>query len=148
MKNEIIRDILLVEDNALDRELITEALNELHLANKIVAISDGIEALDYLQYKGKYETREKIDPCVVLLDIKMPKLNGIEVLKIIRNDSKLKFLPVVMLTSSKEDSDLKACYELGVNAFILKPINFNEFIEAVKNVGLFWGILNEPPTIL
>lgn len=147
MKTEIIRDILLVEDNPLDRELIIEALNELHLINKIVAVSDGTEAIKYLQYKGEYETREKINPVVVFLDIKMPKMNGIETLKIIRNDPNLKSLPVVILTSSKEDSDLNKCYELGANAYVIKPIEFKEFSEAVKNVGLFWGIINEPPVI-
>lgn len=142
---ETLRDLLIVEDNPLDRELITEAFSELRLLNKIVAVSDGTEAIDYLRYKGKYETREKINPVVVLLDIKMPKMSGIELLKIIRTDTKLKSMPVVMLTSSKEDSDLKTSYELGVNAYVLKPIDFKDFSEAVKNVGLFWGIINQPP---
>ena len=137
--------ILLVEDSAKDRELTIEALEKLNLLNEIIAVNDGQEAVDYLFYKGKFVDRSQGKPAVVLLDLKMPKLNGIDVLKIIREDPKLKRLPVVILTSSKEEKDLEACYELGVNAYVVKPVGFSEFVEAVKNVGLFWGIVNETP---
>lgn len=137
--------ILLVEDSAKDRELTLEALEELNLINEIIAVNDGQEAVDYLLYKGKYKDRPKGIPAVVLLDLKMPKLDGIEVLKIIRQNQSLKRLPVVILTSSKEEKDLDTCYELGVNAYVVKPVGFAEFVEAVKNLGLFWGIVNETP---
>lgn len=137
--------ILLVEDSAKDRELTMEALSELKLINEIVTVNDGQAAVDYLLYKGKYADRQKGVPAVVLLDIKMPKLNGIDVLKIIRNEEQLKHLPVVMLTSSKEEQDLKICYQLGVNAYVVKPVGHSDFVKAITNVGLFWGILNESP---
>jgi len=141
----ILKTIQLVEDDPRDVELTTEALKENHLANKLVIANDGVEALEYLRYKGKFKDRRPEDPAVILLDIKMPRMNGIEVLRHIRNDEKLNKLPVVMLTSSSEEPDLKACYELGVNAYVVKPVEFKEFMEAVKLLGVFWGLLNELP---
>lgn len=140
-----LKTILLVEDNTQDVELIVEALSEYNLANKIVSVGDGVEAMEFLQYEGKFNNREKGNPAVLLLDIKMPRMDGIELLEAIRNDDKLKTLPVVMLTSSREEPDLKKCYALGVNAYVVKPVDFKEFVDAVKNVGMFWAILNEQP---
>jgi len=140
-----LRKILLVEDNPEDVELTMEALGEINLANRVVSVIDGVEALEYLQYEGKYKNREKQNPAIILMDIKMPRMDGIEVLQLIRNDPALKILPVVMLTSSQEEPDLKKCYELGVNAYVVKPVNFNDFFVAVKNLGIFWAIINELP---
>ena len=137
--------ILLAEDNPKDMELTIEALNEHNLANQVVAVSDGVEVLDYLNYEGKYKNRKKSIPAVLLLDIKMPRMNGLEVLEAIRSNQKLKALPVVMLTASREEPDLKKCYELGVNAYVVKPVDFKEFLDAVKHIGIFWAILNEQP---
>lgn len=142
-----LKKILLVEDNAKDRELTLETLDDINLLNEVVAVNDGQEAIDYLLSKNKYADREKGYPAVILLDIKMPKLNGIEVLKFIREEETLRRIPVVMLTSSKEDTDLKECYNLGVNAYVVKPVGYPEFVESVRNVGLFWGIVNELPGI-
>ena len=111
-----------------------------------VAVSDGVEAMEYLRYKGKFVDRVKENPAVILLDIKMPKMDGIEVLASIKSDNKLKTIPVVMLTSSREEPDLKKCYELGVNAYVVKPVNFSDFLDAVKQIGGFWALLNEHPT--
>lgn len=141
-----LRTILLAEDNPMDVELTLEALSENNLANNVVVVHDGVEALDYLRCTGKYENRIDGNPAVLLLDIKMPRLNGIEVLAAIRKDEKLRSIPVVMLTSSREEPDLKECYELGVNAYVVKPVAFNEFLDAVKNIGIFWALLNEFPT--
>ncbi|MCF8267994.1 MAG: response regulator [Ignavibacteriales bacterium] len=141
----ILKTILLVEDDPRDVELTAEALNENHLANNLVIANDGVEALEFLRYQGKYKDRRPEDPAVILVHIKMPKMSGIEVLKHIRNDEKLNKLPVVMLTSSREEPDLLACYELGVNAYVVKPVEFKEFMEAVKLLGVFWGLLNELP---
>ena len=143
MKN--LKKILLVEDDPKDIELTLEALEEHKLANAVSVARDGVEAMDYLHCKGKYAARKNGNPAVVLLDIKMPRMDGIEVLKAIRSDNKLKFIPVVMLTSSREEPDLKRCYELGTNAYVVKPVNFKEFIEAVKPLGIFWALLNEQP---
>ncbi len=142
-----LKSILLVEDNPLDKELTIDALAEYNIINGIVAVGDGVEAMEYLHYEGDFKNRERGHPAVILLDIKMPRMDGIEVLEAIRNDDKLKTIPVVMLTSSREEPDLKRCYELGVNAYVVKPVNFSEFIEAVKQLGIFWGMINElPPT--
>ncbi len=135
----------MAEDNPLDVELTLEALSEHNLANQVVVVSDGVEALEYLQKKGKYSNRIDGDPAVILLDIKMPRMNGIELLEAIRKDEKLRLLPVVMLTSSREEPDLKTCYELGVNAYVVKPVDFRDFLNAVKHIGIFWAILNEQP---
>jgi two-component system, response regulator len=140
-----IKNILLAEDSAKDVELTLEALEEFNLANQVTVVKDGVEAMDYLRYEGAYKNRERSLPAVILLDIKMPRMNGIEVLREIRNDPNLKMLRVVMLTSSREEPDLKICYELGVNAYVVKPVDFNDFVNAVKQVGVFWAVINEFP---
>jgi len=140
-----LKTILLVEDNPQDVELTLEALSEHNLANNVFAVNDGVEAIEYLNYEGRFKNRKKGKPAVMLLDIKMPRMDGIEVLEIIRSDEKFKTLPVVMLTSSREEPDLKRCYELGVNAYVVKPVNFGDFLVAVKQIGLFWAMLNEQP---
>jgi CheY-like chemotaxis protein len=139
------RTILLVEDNPKDVELTLEALAEHNLANHLAVVRDGVEAMEYLRCEGKYKQRKQGNPAVVLLDIKMPRMDGIEVLQAIRNDPALKNLPVVMLTSSREEPDLKKSYESGVNAYVVKPVDFQDFIEAVKQVGVFWAVINELP---
>jgi len=144
-----IRTILFAEDNPKDVELTLEALVDHNLANNVVVVRDGVETIEYLRCEGKYKKRKPGNPAVLLLDIKMPRMDGIEVLRTIRNDPKLKTLPVVMLTSSREEQDLIKSYELGVNAYVVKPVDFREFIEAVKQVGVFWAVINElPPSAL
>jgi CheY-like chemotaxis protein len=140
-----LKTILIAEDNPQDVELTIEALSEHNLANLVVSVNDGVEAMEYLNYEGKYKNRKTGNPAVILLDLKMPRMDGIEVLKTIRKDEKLKTLPVVMLTSSREEPDLKKCYELGVNAYVVKPVIFKDFLEAVKHIGFFWALLNELP---
>jgi CheY-like chemotaxis protein len=137
--------ILLVEDNPNDVELIIGSLKGFNLANTIDVAYDGVEALEYLRYKGKFKGRKPGFPAVILLDIKMPRMDGIEVLQAIRKDPELKLIPIVMLTSSQEDMDLVASYTLGVNAYVVKPVDFNQFTEAVKTIGIFWAVLNELP---
>lgn len=139
------KPILYAEDSPYDVELTLEALSEINLANRVVHVKDGVEAMDYLQYKGIYETRTHETPAVVILDIKMPRMDGIEVLREIRQDSKLKTIPVVMLTSSREEKDLVQSYDLGTNAYIVKPVNFGDFVTAVRALGSFWGVINEIP---
>ena len=140
-----LKTILLAEDNVLDVELTLEALKENNLANHVVVVSDGVEALEYLNCEGNHKNRNTGNPAVLLLDIKMPRMNGIEVLAAIRENEKFKKIPIVMLTSSREEPDLKKCYELGANAYVVKPVDFKNFLEAVKNIGIFWAILNELP---
>lgn len=140
-----LKIILLVEDDPRDVELTLEALDKHHLANRVKVLKDGVEAMEYLRYEGKYKTRKKENPAVMLLDIKMPRMDGLEVLKAIRSDENLKLLPVVILTSSREEPDLKRSYALGANAYVVKPVNFNEFIDAVKEIGVFWALINELP---
>ena len=140
-----LKSILLAEDNPKDVELTLEALAEHHLANEVFVVQDGAEALDYLYRRGEYQDRSGGNPAVVLLDIKMPKVDGLEVLRIIKSDAALKAVPVVLLTSSREDRDLIEGYALGVNAYVVKPVNFSDFIESVKQLGVFWAIVNEPP---
>jgi len=140
-----LKTILLVEDNPQDVELTIEALRENNLANQVVAVNDGVEAMEYLNYEGKFKNREKGNPTVMLLDIKMPRMDGIEVLEAIRSNEKLKTIPIVMLTSSREEPDLNKCYALGVNAYVVKPVDFKDFMTAVKQIGIFWAILNELP---
>jgi len=140
-----LKRILLVEDNANDAELTMEALSEHNLANEVDRVCDGAEALDYLFQRGAYASREDGNLAVILLDLKLPKVDGLEVLRIIKSDERLKYLPVVVLTSSREESDLVESYRLGVNAYVVKPVNFSEFINAVREVGAFWAIVNEPP---
>jgi CheY-like chemotaxis protein len=139
------KKILLVEDNLEDIELTIEALSEQNLANSVIPVNDGVQALEYLQCTGKYKDREPENPALILLDIKMPRMDGIEVLQAIRNDPSLKTIPVVMLTSSREESDLLKTYESGVNAYVVKPVNIKDFFEAVKLIGVFWVIINELP---
>lgn len=140
-----LKTILLAEDNPNDVELTIAALSEQNLANRLVVVNDGVEVIEYLQYEGKYEQRKKGNPAVLLLDIKMPRMDGIEVLQIIRTDPTLKMIPVVMLTSSREEPDLKKCYDLGVNAYVVKPVDFKDFFDAVKQLGVFWALINELP---
>ena len=144
MKTDMQR-ILLAEDDANDIELTLAALGENNLANEVVVVNDGVEALDYLHARGRFADRPRGNPAVVLLDIKMPKMDGLEVLKRMKADERLRPVPVVMLTSSREESDLVESYWLGVNAYVVKPVDFREFISAVKNVGLFWAVVNQPP---
>ncbi|MBN1398437.1 MAG: response regulator [Bacteroidetes bacterium] len=139
------RTILLAEDNSKDVELTLEALSEHNLANQVAVVRDGVEAMEYLRCEGKYSTRKRENPAVIFLDIKMPRMDGIEVLKTIRSEPSLKTIPVVMLTSSREEPDLKRSYELGANAYVVKPVDFEDFIEAVKQVGIFWAVINELP---
>jgi CheY-like chemotaxis protein len=140
-----ISTILLVEDNPNDVELILASLKAFKLANSIDVVYDGVEAMEYLRYEGKFKKRKPEYPSVVLLDIKMPRMDGIEVLEAIRKDQNLKFIPVVMLTSSREDQDLMKSYSLGVNAYVVKPVDFDQFTEAIKTLGFFWAILNVRP---
>ena len=140
-----LRTILLAEDNPKDVELTLEALSDYNLANEVVAVGDGEAALDYLRYKGAYANRPPQNPALILLDLKMPKVDGLEVLKEIKSDENLRVIPVVMLSSSREERDLLVSYGLGVNAYVVKPVKFHDFIEAVKALGLFWAFFNEPP---
>jgi CheY-like chemotaxis protein len=140
-----IKNILLVEDDLRDVELTLAALEEHHLANAVFVVHDGAEALDYLYHRGKFKGRAPGNPVVVLLDNKMPKVNGLEVLKTIKADPQLKMIPVVMLTSSRETPDLVEFYKHGVNAYVVKPVNFSDFMVAVKQLGIFWAAVNEPP---
>lgn len=140
-----LKRILLVEDNPNDIELTLEALAEHNLANRVVVLNDGVEAMEYLHYEGPFKNRERGNPAVILLDIKMPRMDGIEVLQSIKNNPELKRIPVVMLTSSREEPDLLKCYDLGVNAYVVKPVNFKDFFEAVKRLGIFWAVINELP---
>ena len=140
-----IKRILLVEDDPKDVELTLTGLAEYNLANEVVVAHDGEEALDYLHRRGAYQNRSNGNPAVVLLDLKLPKINGFEVLEKIRADESLRFLPVVVLTSSHEERDLVASYKLGVNAYVVKPVDFHQFVNAVKELGVFWAVINEPP---
>ena len=142
---KLLKRILLVEDNLKDIDLTIAALEENHLANEVVVARDGAEALDYLYSRGSFASRAPGLPAVMLLDIKMPKLNGLEVLRQMKSDANLKSIPVVMLTSSREEPDLAASYTLGANAYVVKPVDFQQFVDAVKQVGAFWAVLNEPP---
>ena len=144
MKSEIPA-ILLAEDNPNDVELTLEALAQHRLANRVTVAHDGVEAMEYLRREGAFRDREAEDPAVVLLDIKMPRKDGLEVLREIRGDPALKRIPVVILTSSREERDLITSYDLGVNAYVVKPVDFPAFIEAVKELGMFWALINERP---
>ena len=140
-----LKRILLVEDNERDVELTLSALEEYNLANEVVVARDGAEALDYLYQRGKYSDRADGLPAVVLLDLNMPKVDGMEVLQRMKIDPVLKQVPVVMVTSSRVEQDLVRSYELGVNAYVVKPVDFQKFIESIRQIGFFWAILNEPP---
>ena len=137
--------ILLVEDDAKDVELTLTALEEYNLANEVVVTHDGEQALDYLYCRGEYKTRSRDNPAVMLLDLKLPKVDGLEVLKQIKADERLRIIPIVVLTSSKEEKDMVASYRLGVNAYVVKPVDFHEFVNAIKELGIFWAVINEAP---
>jgi CheY-like chemotaxis protein len=137
--------ILIVEDDPRDVELTLTALEEYKLANEVVVTRDGEEALDYLYRRGKFADRAKGNPSVLLLDLKLPKVDGLEVLQTIKSDDELRMIPVVVLTSSHEERDVIASYKFGVNAYVVKPVDFHEFVNAVKELGIFWAIINEPP---
>lgn len=141
----MLKPILLVEDNPKDLELTLIALEKSQLANEVIVVRDGAEALDYLHCREAHENRTSGNPAVILLDLKLPKVDGLEVLSVIRATPALKSIPVVMLTSSKEEQDLVRSYELGVNAYVVKPVEFNEFVTAIADLGVFWAVLNEPP---
>jgi CheY-like chemotaxis protein len=140
-----LRTILLAEDNPKDVELTLEALAEHNLANHVTVVKDGVECMEYLTREGNYKLRAPGNPVVVLLDIKMPRMDGLEVLRKIRETPALKLIPVVILTSSREEKDLVKGYSLGVNAYVVKPVDFKEFVQAVKELGIFWAIINEQP---
>jgi CheY-like chemotaxis protein len=140
-----LRPILLAEDNPNDVELTLAALTEQKLANRVVVVHDGVEVMEYLRYEGKFKNRAKGNPAVILLDIKMPRMDGKEVLHAIRNDPALKMIPVVMLTSSREELDLHHSYKYGANAYVVKPVDFKEFMDAIKHLGVFWALINELP---
>jgi len=140
-----LKRILLVEDDPNDIELTLNALEEYNLSNEIVVARDGVEALDYLYRRGNFAKRPAGHPIVIMLDLKLPKLDGVQVLRQIKTDQTLRLVPVVVLTSSKESQDLAECYKLGANAYVVKPVRFSEFIEAVKHIGIFWAMINEPP---
>jgi CheY-like chemotaxis protein len=137
--------VLLIEDDPRDVELTLTALDEYNLANEVVIVHDGEEALDYLYRRGDFSMRTDNNPVVVLLDLKLPKVDGLEVLKAIKSDQRLKSIPVVVLTSSREERDIVESYKLGVNAYVVKPVDFHEFVDAVKELGIFWAVINEPP---
>jgi CheY-like chemotaxis protein len=137
--------ILIVEDDPNDVELTLTALADYNLANEVVVTRDGQQALDYLYCKGEFNTRSTGNPAVMLLDLKLPKVGGLEVLQQIKSDERLKMMPVVVLTSSNEEKDMVRSYSLGVNAYVVKPVDFHEFVNAVKELGVFWAVINEPP---
>ena len=143
--NNVLKTILLVDDSPRDRELVRNTLAEYNLLNAIVELTDGVEALDYLYKRGSYADRADGYPVVILLDLKMPKVDGLEVLRVVKSDPVLRLIPVVVMTSSREEQDLIRSYELGVNAYVVKPVEFQSFAEAVKQVGAFWALINEPP---
>jgi two-component system response regulator len=145
----IDKSILLVEDNPDDVELTLRALKKNHIANEVVVARDGEEALEYLTATGKYEGRSLVDvPQVILLDLKLPKISGLEVLRVLRADPRMRLLPVVILTSSSEELDIVASYQLGANSYIRKPVDFNQFMEAIRQLGLYWLVLNQTPPVI
>ena len=135
----------MVEDDPNDVELTLTALGEYNLANEVVVTRDGEEALDYLFCRGNFSTRTSDNPAVLLLDLKLPKVDGLEVLQQVKADERLRMIPVVVLTSSHEERDMVASYRLGVNAYVVKPVDFHEFVNAIKELGIFWAVINEPP---
>ena len=140
-----LKRILLVEDDPRDVELTLEALSENNLGNAVDVVGDGEKALDYLYQRGEFEGRTGDTPAVILLDLKLPKVDGREVLRVIKTDESMRTIPVVVLTSSREEMDLAETYKMGVNAYVVKPVDFHEFVDAVRNLGLFWAVINEPP---
>jgi CheY-like chemotaxis protein len=141
----MLKPILLVEDDPRDLELTLVALERSQLANEVIIVRDGEAALEYLARTGEYAGRPEGNPAVVLLDLKLPKVNGLEVLQTVRSTEPLRSIPVVMLTSSHEESDVLRSYQLGVNAYVVKPVEFKQFVEAIADLGIFWAVLNEPP---
>ncbi|MEC5398953.1 response regulator [Uliginosibacterium sp. H1] len=141
----MLKPILLVEDDKRDLELTLVALERSQLANDVVILRDGAQALDYLRREGEYAERAEGNPAVILLDLKLPKVTGLEVLETVRNNPLLRSIPVVMLTSSQQESDVLKSYELGVNAYVVKPVDFKQFVAAIADLGVFWAVLNEPP---
>jgi CheY-like chemotaxis protein len=137
--------ILMVEDDPKDVELTMTALEGYNLANEVIVTRDGEEALDYLYHRGKYTTRSSDHPAVILLDLKLPKIDGLEVLRQVKPDDNLKMIPVVVLTSSREENDLVSSYKLGVNAYVVKPVDFHEFVNAIRELGVFWAVINAAP---
>jgi CheY-like chemotaxis protein len=137
--------ILMVEDDPHDVDLTLTALDEYHLANEVVVTRDGEEALDYLYRRGSFKMHTNDNPAVVLLDLKLPKVDGLEVLRQIKSDETLRMIPVIVLTSSREEGDMIASYKFGVNAYVVKPVDFHEFVNAIKELGIFWAVINEPP---
>jgi CheY-like chemotaxis protein len=144
MNNKLGR-ILIVEDDPKDIELTMTALEEYNLANEVVVARDGVEALDYLYCRGQFKDRTNENPAVMLLDLKLPNVDGLEVLQQVKSDENLKMIPVVVLTSSHEEKDMVASYKLGVNAYVVKPVDFHEFVNAIRELGVFWAIINAPP---
>jgi CheY-like chemotaxis protein len=140
-----LRDILVVDDNDNDVELMLLSLGELKLANHITVVRDGVEGLDYLYRRGRFAGREGDQPLFVLLDLNMPRMGGIDMLAQIRRDDRLRSLPVVVMTSSREDPDLRRCYDLNINAYVVKPVNFDQFSRTITHLGIFWALVNEPP---
>src|ERR1700677_4650233 len=140
-----MKRILLADDSLQDTELTLTALQEFHLANEVMTVRDGVEALDYLYHRGEFSGSPVETPLVVILDLKMPRIDGLEVLRRMKRDPNLCSIPVVMLTSSREDCDLVESYQLGVNSYVVKPVDFQQFIDAVRQLGVFWAIINEPP---
>lgn len=143
--NAILKKILIVDDSPKDVELAVAALSEKNLANQVVVAEDGLEALDYLYKRGKFANRQHGNPAVILLDIKMPKLDGIEVLRHVRSNPAFKFIPVIMVTSSLEEKDLVESYKLGANSYVVKPVDIVQFIDAIKALGQYWAVINQPP---
>lgn len=142
-----VKKILIVDDSPKDVELATSALREKNLANEVIVAEDGEEGLDYLHRRGRFAEYEKGNPSVILLDIKMPKMNGIELLKHIRSDPELQFIPVIMMTSSREEKDLIECYRLGANSYVVKPVDIGQFIDSIKAVGHYWAVINVLPVL-
>ena len=145
MNKKDLRTILLVEDSLADAEMAMDALGEAHLANPVVHVEDGVDCLDYLYARGAWAARDTGDPAVVLLDIKMPRMNGLEVLTRMRADERLRRVPVVILSSSREESDLARSWDLGANAYVIKPVDVDQFFDAVRTLGQFWALLNQAP---
>ena len=143
----MLRPILLAEDNPHDVELTLTALHSLNLANEVVVVTSGTDVLDFVYRRNAYAGRSAVLPAVILLDLKMPRVDGLETLRQIRADSELRTLPVVILTSSREESDLERGYKLGANGYVVKPVDFDQFISAVSQVGVFWALINEPPPV-
>jgi CheY-like chemotaxis protein len=140
-----LKHILLVDDSPRDIEMAVNALEFHHLADEVVSLRDGSEALDYLYRRGEFAGRTSSQPAVVLLDLKMPKVNGLDVLRQVKNDAQLKSIPIVVMSSSREEKDMEASYSLGGNAYVVKPVKYQDFVEAVRQVGVFWGLINDPP---